>query len=263
VGGIAIEPATWLERFNRDGVCGPVKVLSQAECQKVLLHETHEKKLPMDWWKGRAASDPFYASMGTDERILALLRPLLGSDIILWGVDILTRAPGEVHPWHCDIESSEGVGGFASVWIGLQNTSRQSTLNCIVGSHMIGRTVQEEAHRRGLKRGEVGDHVVLDWVKSLNPEARHLTPDISDGDALVFDGRLWHGTHNEERTRTRTALLLQYASAERPVRMIDLDHLEWPFHFRSEPRPPVLVVSGKGNAVVNRIVSPPSAKQLE
>jgi len=237
-----------------NGFCGPVRLLDQHACELFLRHESENQPVPLDWWKGRAATDLFYAVVACDQRIIRLLRALLGNNIILWGIDIIHRAPGEIHPWHCDIESCAPEGGFVSVWIGLRNTSRESALKMVTKSHKFGRTIQEQAYRQGLRRGEATDQIIMEWAKQLNPTAELVIPEMEDGNAMFFDGRLWHGTWNTRQTGTRAAILLQYASADRPVRMIDLNHLEWPFRFREDLRPPVLVVSGQADLSANRVV---------
>lgn len=245
-------------QIAENGFAGPVPLLSQAECAAVLAHEDSGAAVPgTDWMKGRAAADPFYAKLASSERIVSLLRPALGEHIVLWGVDVLRRTPDQVHPWHCDIESCAAEGGFLSVWIGIENASRDSALNCVSRSHRFGRTLQEVAHARGLRRGEADAEMVLAWARDCDAAAEICVPDVHDGEAIIFDGRLWHGTHNRRDQGTRTALLLQYAAACRPVRMIDFTRLNWPFEFIAEPRPPVIAVSGQGDANVNRIVAPP------
>lgn len=246
------------ETLAEKGFAGPVPLLGKDECAAVIAHEASGKAVPgLDWMKGRAASDPFYARLATDSRILALLRPVLGNDIVLWGVDVLRRKPDQVHPWHCDIESCAAEGGFLSVWIGIENASRDSALNCVSRSHRFGRTLQETAHARGLKRGEADAGMVLSWARDCDTASEIEVPEVHDGEAIIFDGRLWHGTHNTRAQGTRTALLLQYAAANRPVRMIDFTRLEWPFTFIAEPRPPVIAVSGSGDPGINRVVAPP------
>ncbi len=248
------------QTFSSLGFCGPCALFTLEECQQIVAHEQDETRPPAtDWWKGRAASDPFYARLASDERIINLLRPILGNDIVLWGVDVLHRPPNAMHPWHCDIESCSPEGGFASIWIGLNNTSQASSLNYITGTHKLGKTIQEEASRRGLRRKDVCSRDVLEWAQSLDPSAQLITPDMKDGDALIIDGRLWHGTHNTRKSGTRTALLLQYAAAGRPIRIFDRSYLEWPFRFLNYPLPPSLVVSGSGDNTVNRIVAFPEA----
>jgi len=247
-----------LGQVTQVGFAGPVPLLTKSECAEILAHEASGRaKAGVDWMKGRAAADSFYASLAADERFTSLLKPILGDDIVLWGVDVLRRSPDQAHPWHCDIESCSPQGGFLSIWIGIENASRESALNCISYSHKFGRPFQAVAHSKGYKRGEAAPDMVLSWAREFDPEAALLVPDVQDGDAIIFDGRLWHGTNNTRSEGTRTALLLQYASASCPVRMIDLECLEWPFQFIKEPRPPVLVVSGTGNASANRIVEAP------
>src|SRR5262249_34902662 len=114
-------------RLLTDGFAGPIPLLTLEECAEVVAHEKSGlARDGLDWRKGRAASDPFYARLTADKRFIELVRPLLGDDIVLWGVDILRRRPDEVHPWHCDIESCAPEGGFLSVWIGIANTSSNS-----------------------------------------------------------------------------------------------------------------------------------------
>ncbi|MBL8893224.1 MAG: cupin domain-containing protein [Rhizobiales bacterium] len=246
------------ESFRKAGLLGPCPLFTREECRKIAAHTLRDDlPEPADWWKGRAVSDPFYHALATDERILSRLRPLLGDDIVLWGVDVLKRKPGQVHPWHCDIESCAPEGGFASVWIGIENTSKDSALICLAGSHLYGKTIQEVAAGHGLKRGQSTPEMVFDWAKERDPNVARIQPDMHDGDAIIFDGRIWHGTHNTRSEGERVALLIQYAAARRPVHMIDPDYLEWPFRFRTDLRPPVIVVSGDADCNINRVVAPP------
>jgi mannose-6-phosphate isomerase-like protein (cupin superfamily) len=79
---------------------------------------------------------------------------------------------------------------------------------------------------------------------------------MNDGEAVFFDGRLWHGSWNIRVEGTRAALLFQYAAAGTPVKMPDLSQLEWPFRFKRS-RVPVLLVSGSDSSRANHIVPPP------
>ena len=55
--------------------------------------------------------------------------------------------------------------------------------------------------------------MVADWAKDLDANARRVEFEMTDGEALVFDGRLWHAGPNRRRHGARAALLLQYATA--------------------------------------------------
>jgi mannose-6-phosphate isomerase-like protein (cupin superfamily) len=179
---------------------------------------------------------------------LELLRQLIGQDIILWGASLVVRKPGEVHPWHCDMESCVPSGGFVSAWVGLMNAAKESSLSLIPGSHTYGVTIQEAAGRDKVARNERTDDVAHRLARAQRPGAEVVQPVIADGEALLFDGRIWHGTRNASPGTSRAALLLQYARADIPIRVPDFAHMEWPFRYR-DVRPPVIAVSG-GNAVV-------------
>ncbi len=162
-----------------------------------------------------------------------------------------------MHPWHTDIESSAPEGGFVSVWIGVEHTSHETSLQVISGSHRLGRSVQEVRAERGIAREEAGPDVLLRIAREDDPEACIVVPDMTDGDALFFDGRLWHGTNNRRARGERVALLLQYAAADRVVRIPDWKQLDWPFRLREVPLPPVVPVRGTPQRAVNCVVAPP------
>jgi len=244
------------ESFDQDGFIGPITLFSGAQCELVMRHFRHDPPAPLKWEKGQAASDCFVFGLATRPALLARLRLLLGNDILLWGASLITREPNQIHPWHCDIESSPLGSGFVSVWIGIENTSRESALQLITRSHAIGKTIQQVAHENGLRRGEASTTTVLDWARAIIPSAEFLQPAMNDGDAIFFDGRLWHGSWNTRVEGTRVALLFQYAAAGTPVRTPDFSQLEWPFRFKMS-RTPVLLVSGGDSSRANYIVLPP------
>jgi uncharacterized cupin superfamily protein len=243
------------DAFREDGFLPPVPLFTRPQCQLVLNHirDGHPPD-PYKWTKGQAVSDRLIFDLATRSGLLAKLRLLLGNDVVLWGANWLLREPNQVHPWHSDIECSSPDGGFVSVWVGIENTSRESALQMIRSSHRIGKTIQEVAHNRGFRRGQADAATVLKWAQETIAEAEFVQPEMRDGDALFFDGRLWHGSENTRAEGTRIALLFQYAVASKPVRMPDYDRLdEWPFRYQ-HTRVPILSVSG--NRAANNAVVP-------
>src|SRR5947207_147816 len=139
------------ESFVRDGFIGPITVFTRAQCELTMCHfRRGNSPTPFKLGKGQAASDRLIFGLATRPALLARLRLLLGNDILLWGASLITREPNEIHPWHCDIESSALSGGFVSVWIGIENTRRESALHLITRSHAIGKTIQQVAHENGI-----------------------------------------------------------------------------------------------------------------
>ena len=247
-----------VDSFARDGFLGPMPVLDRSQCEAIIRHfERDDRPEPAMWPKGAAVTDPVLSSLAANPKLLELLTPLLGKDIILWGCSLIKRGPGDRHTWHVDMESSFADGGFVTAWIGLRNTTAASGVRLIAGSHSCGKTVQQCLAESGSKgREDRSDEAVLDWAKSLNPQARLVEPELSDGDAMLFDGRMWHGSHNRLEGETRWALLLQYASADTPVFIPDPRVVTWPFQYL-KARPPVLLVQGDATGSPNRVAPQP------
>ena len=248
--------------LDRDGFSGPVRLFTRDQCAFIVRHWNNVRNdVPAEWRKARAATDRVFFDLATRPSVLELLRPRLGENIVLWGASIVERGPGKAHPWHTDIESSGG-DGFASVWVGLENTNRQSGLKFVTGSHRVGKPYQQAAHEHGAKRGQASDEDVLAWARELYPAATLEQPDVTDGDAILFDGRVWHGSYNPTDNRMRLALLLQYAAADQTILQPDFRQSEWPFHFKTKPVP-VVIVSGSADESRQRAVSPAEPENLE
>ncbi|HSM02635.1 MAG TPA: phytanoyl-CoA dioxygenase family protein [Acidimicrobiia bacterium] len=241
--------------LSERGFIGPTSVLEPSEC-RALLSMISDDPAPLDWIKGRAATSRLIYEVATRREVLDPVEAVLGPNVLLWGASLATRDPGAVHPPHVDIETSASDSRAVSVWIGLENTVRESALWLVGGSHRFGETIQQVAAAEGRRRGEYGRDDLLVWARRRDPAADLVHLDMGDGQAVWFDGRLWHGSDNQSGRR-RTALLLQYAAAETPIRIPDLTVLEHPFRLETDPRPPCIVVAGDGHGDVNRIVPPP------
>jgi len=240
------------------GYAGPVRVLEEQSCRQIIDRLCDGQREPADWHKGHAASSWAFYQIARHPAIVEGVSSLLGDDLMLWGASIQTRAPGAVHPWHSDIEISTASGKSVSVWIGLENTAADSSLSIVPYSHRFGMTVQETAQRSGKRRSEMSNEDVVRWAAERDPRSGILKVEMTDGEALFFDGALWHGSRNLT-ANTRQALLLQYAVPELPIRIPNLDYLEWPFRLRDSPRPPCVMVAGTARGGDNRIVAAPPA----
>jgi mannose-6-phosphate isomerase-like protein (cupin superfamily) len=248
------QPFAITEPLARDGFAGPLPAFDAAECArlvKLLERERHKAKV---WAKAAAVTGSTFFETATDPRILTPVRQFLGEDVILWGASLVIKRDAAVHPFHTDIESADPSGGFITVWIGLENTSRKTGLRFVRGSHIYGAAIQETNHRRGIDRHDSTDETTLSAAREYDAAASIAEPDVGDGDALFFDGRIWHGSHNRTRV-PRTALLLQYARADKPVFIPR--NFDWPFEHRTDERPPVLLVSGRAPMGINRMAKRP------
>jgi mannose-6-phosphate isomerase-like protein (cupin superfamily) len=244
--------------FARTGYAGPVPFLTRAECSLLQTYVGgNELAQPLTWLKGLAPRDQLIYGLATRLELLQWLSDLLGSHVYLWGAQLIKKMPGEAHPWHTDAETSLPTGRFVSVWIGLENTSPKSALQYISGSHLIGKPLQQVAHERGVARSDRTVQRALSWAKEVRPDAVLVETDVRDGDAVLFDGRIWHGSLNID-DKPRHALLFQYAAANEKIRMPE--KVDWPFEFKGEP-PPAITILGRAKGYGN-LVEPPGDKPM-
>jgi len=243
-------------QFDALGFATPVSLYSEVECTHILDRLERETQPPAEWFKGHAASSKAYCDVAMDWRIVSRVCAALGEDVVLWGASLVYRGPGRAHAWHSDIEASAPGARTISVWIGLRHTDPETSLKVVPGSHRFGITVQESAWQRGRKRAEIEDRDIAAWAAARGCAEGPRPLPMRDGEALLFDGRLWHASVNLSADRTRCALLLQYASADTPIRIPNPERVEWPFQF-FDRQAPCLRVKGAERAGLNHIVSPP------
>jgi mannose-6-phosphate isomerase-like protein (cupin superfamily) len=245
--------------FFEQGYLGPIRVLSTQDCATFLRKVSDVHRLPpLDWDKGYAVTSREFYEISRNPVIMDVLTKLLGENIILWGASMPTRSPNEIHPWHTDIESA-GIGGkTVSVWVGIENTNRDSSLATIPYSHRFGTTIQEVRQHHDMSRSNTTDDDVLRWAQECDERSHLLRPEMTDGEALFFDGRLWHGSRNLSN-KTRRALLLQYSTPDTVIRIPDYNYLDWPFQQLNSPKPPCILIRGNADTSVNRLVPAPVA----
>lgn len=245
------------------GFSGPIPMLSPEECAALEQHLAKpDLPAPLDWWKGRAATDRVIYDVATRPQLLALLLPLLGNDIVLWGATVVRKRPGKRHAWHTDMESADPNCRVMTAWIGIRNAGEESGLRLIAGSHLFGSCVQEVLAQLNEDRERITDERMSEIARSKNPAARIVEPGAQDGQMVLFDGRLWHSSRNDGTLGTRTALLLQFASADTPVPMPAGAGYDWPFKFSAGLRVPAIAVSGAGDPSTNRLVPPPRGRPM-
>lgn len=260
---VRLETRTDLNGFTDSliarGWADPLKLLGGTALQEV---QDHLKLIRQDnaaaWSKDLAVRDRLVFDLASDERILERLKPLLGEDIILWGASLVQRVPGQAHPWHSDLEVWNASERDAiSVWIGIEGTCAQTSLQLISGTHKLGISVQEAAQH--LARAERTGANLLAIAQQAMASPALETAACQDGEAAFFVGSTWHGTLNTTDL-PRTALLLQYARAGWAVRQPDWSQLDWPFKFEEHPRPPVISIQGATDlSSGNHFVPPPAS----
>ncbi len=239
--------------FDATGVGPPFRLLAAADAV-ALARTLRRAPAPVAWIKGQAASSPELWRVATMPALVDRIAEVLGDDVLLCGANLVERDPGQVHPWHTDTHLAAPEGRAVSVWVALDGVTADSTIRVIPGSHRYGVVPQQ------LAAAADGDPMMsearaLELATGLDPGAEVVGVDLGDGDAVLFDEAMWHGTDNTG-SRTRSALVLHYTTPDKPVRIHGHGQV-WPFEFLDDPLPPCQVVRGVDRAGVNRIVPPP------
>jgi mannose-6-phosphate isomerase-like protein (cupin superfamily) len=253
------------ELFDRQGYVVLPGLFSTSECAAILRALGRDRyRSPATWHKGAAVSIESWSSVARSDRILDEVEAVIGPDIVLWGASLVRRSPKQVHRWHRDLEAADREG-FASVWIGLRGTTPRSALSVLPGSHRLAGGPTEAARRHGSAVSEVSDPTLAELAAAAGRE--HGGPSsvrlqLTDGDAVVFDGRLWHASRHDGILAARSAILLQFARADLSVRIPKFLHHREPTEYFTNPAPPCLVVRGRSDRRTNRIMPAPSASPL-
>ncbi len=247
-------------RFERDGWAGPYPLLEAAEVARAcalrdqaVARVTQPGQLALatepeafegrPWFKSMHALIPEYYDVASHPAIVTRVASILGPDVIAWGLTLTRSAPGAVHRWHVDIEHLRWPG--VSVYIGLQNSSLHSTLKVLSGSQRMAARPQAF--------GVQDDASALAAVRPEVPEADIVRVPLQPGEFFLFDGRLWHGSHNTG-AKVRIAMIIHYSRPD--VRVQIPLNFEEPIRWH-ESRPPCVLVCGEDRHGVNRLVTRP------
>ncbi|MCB0685696.1 MAG: phytanoyl-CoA dioxygenase family protein, partial [Saprospiraceae bacterium] len=244
--------------YDNDGFVAVKGVFSEQTCRSILRKiRLDDSKSPVDWDKGWAVSSHFWYEIASQSQLLDVVRQLIGRNILLWGASLIRKGPDAFHPWHCDIEHlSVNDGEVVSVWIGLENTFETSSLMFIPRSHEFPNTIQEVRFRKGVERMKATTQNVVQWAQEIDSDSQVQTPLVSNGDAVFFHGRIWHGSQNKSG-KARSALLLQYATPLAKIRIPYVGSYDWPFRYAPLPWPSCILLEGDDQTGNNLLVNPP------
>nr|WP_319565692.1 phytanoyl-CoA dioxygenase family protein [uncultured Rhodoferax sp.] len=247
-----------LRTFAQRGWVGPFPLLGRDECDRLIARArtvAHQCVAPdaMDardrrsnfgerkWFKGLHEVHPIFRDLAAHPEIVRIVTILIGPDVLAWGVSAKRVRSGRGHRWHVDAEQTicDGV----TVFLGLRNVDRHSTLKVLSGSHRLRASPQDlklASNEQILAHGR--RHLSDCSLETVSP---------GDGGFFVMHGRLWHGSNNTS-PKDRDAMILQYCIPERQVRIpLTFDEpIVW-----SEERPGCMLVAGDDHFHVNRLIA--------
>ncbi len=245
------------EQFQKSGFLIEKALFSKRECKDILEGIRAEDYLTTPYWsKSCAVAIPSWAAIAKNDRFVDRVEALIGENVILWGAKLIERIPGQDHQWHNDLESA-GSDGFVSIWMGVENTEPITSLKVLPGSHLAPQLLVQYAIDQGIAAEDITDAHLVEWANNFQTDSEVEYLKTYNGDALIFDGRLWHGSNNTTHLKKRSALLIQYARADCAVRIPQFRHFRWPVETFQNPKPPCLILRGSSDPNINLIMPGP------
>ncbi len=238
--------------MNSDGYVGPFRLLDPAAAHQMAARLRAGPE-PSTWLKGSAATSSEIYALATRSELLDQVESVIGPNILLCGANLVERDPGQAHPWHVDVHFA-GPGRGISLWMGLEGVDASTTLHVVPGSHRYGGSPQQLSVESGFDSAVDPDRV-RNLARTIDRDARIVPVPMSDGEAVLFDAALWHGTLNEAG-HVRSALVAHYAAPETPIR-IHGNGLDWPTAYIEDPLPPCHLVRGDDAGRQNRLIAAP------
>ncbi len=206
-----------VEAFNREGYLRPFRVFSEAEILEI--RQYFDKLLAETLAAGKDSYSISTAHMRygrvydllTEPRIVALVKDLLGENVIAWGSHFFCKMPrdGKQVAWHQDasywpLTPSKAV----TVWLAIDDADRENAcMRFIAGSQHSGHLTYRPA--------DTSEHSVLGQTID-NPE-QYGTPvddELKAGEVSLHSDLLLHGSEANDSDRRRCGLTLRYCAAD-------------------------------------------------
>jgi chlorinating enzyme len=153
-----------------------------------------------------------------NRRIVAVIRDLLGENVIGWGSHFFCKMPhdGKQVAWHQDasywpLSPSKAV----TCWLAIDDADVENAcMRFVAGSHHFGAMT--------FRPSDPNEHNVLNQtIENVGQYGRFVDDILQAGEASFHSDLLLHGSNANESDRRRCGLTLRYAAAD--VRA----HLDW------------------------------------
>jgi ectoine hydroxylase-related dioxygenase (phytanoyl-CoA dioxygenase family) len=206
-----------LAEFNRDGYLSGIRVFNdeEADANRRYFDDLLARVLAAGGTSysistAHLSYGPVYDLL-THPRIVAVVRDLLGENVIGWGSHYFCKLPhdGKTVPWHQDasywpLTPSKTV----TVWLAIDDADRgNACMRVIPGSHHSGHLTY--------RMTEDADQTVLNQeVENVERFGRPVDMELKAGEISVHADLLLHGSNANDSDRRRCGLTLRYCAAE-------------------------------------------------
>ncbi|TLS52628.1 phytanoyl-CoA dioxygenase family protein [Paenibacillus antri] len=213
-----------LERYRTEGYSGPIAGLSLEEAEAgyrsffETLGQSRHRPGPtsanLSAWHHRHR---WAYDLATHPRIVQAMRSILGPDIILWAMHFWYKEPRNEKfiPWHQDINywpMEPEINATAWVSLGFSLTEN-GCLRVIPGTHEL------DAEHTSMNDGTsaFGEGLRGDLVD----ESEAVDVEMSPGQIVFFNERLFHGSNRNASDIPRVAFSVRYTTPEVAFKLDD------------------------------------------
>lgn len=206
-----------IEQFNRDGCLRKIPIFTkpEADANRIYFDNLLAKVIA-------AGGDSYSISTAharygkvydllTEPRIVAVVRDLLGDNVIGWGSHFFCKMPGDgkTVSWHQDasywpLTPSKTV----TVWLAIDDADRvNACMRVIPGSHHHGHLTYKMTE-------DSGSNVLNQEVENAEGMGEPIFMELAAGEISIHSDLLLHGSEANQSTRRRCGLTLRYCAAD-------------------------------------------------
>jgi non-haem Fe2+, alpha-ketoglutarate-dependent halogenase len=206
-----------IEQFNRNGYLKGIRIFDDAESREnrryfdaLLARVLSEGGTSYSISTAHLKYGRVYDLL-TDRRIVAVVRDLLGEDVVAWGSHFFCKMPhdGKRVSWHQDasywpLSPSKTV----TVWLAIDDADRENAcMRFIPGTHHFGHLTY--------RLTENDDSTVLDQtVENAEDLGEPIDVELNAGEISLHSDLLLHGSEANNSDRRRCGLTLRYCAAD-------------------------------------------------
>jgi hypothetical protein len=209
--------ADQIDRFNREGYLKPFRIFDETEATD--LRAYFDRLLAKVLAEGGTSYSisTAHARHGrvhdvlTHPRIVALVKDLVGENVIGWGSHFFCKLPrdGKTVSWHQDASYWPLTPARAvTVWLAIDDADVENAcMKFIPGSHHYGHLT--------FRMSEDSESNILDQtVENAEGIGKPVYDELKAGECSVHSDLLLHGSEANTSARRRCGLTLRYCSAD-------------------------------------------------
>jgi Phytanoyl-CoA dioxygenase (PhyH) len=206
-----------IDRFNRDGYLKPFRIFDDHKADDLRAYFDRLLAKVLAEGGNSYSISTAHAKYGrvfdvlTDRRIVALVKDLLGENVIAWGSHFFCKLPrdGKTVSWHQDASYWPLTPARAvTVWLAIDDADRgNACMKFIPGSHHYGHLTY--------RMSEESESNILDQtVENAEGIGQPVYDELKAGECSLHSDLLLHGSEANASDRRRCGLTLRYCAAD-------------------------------------------------